>query len=48
MKEQGRSRIDKFFKDKNKEHTKLYLQKIRSEEEKTRQKETTIRQLTDF
>ncbi len=24
MREQGRSRVDKFFKDKNKQHTKLY------------------------
>lgn len=31
MREQGRSRVDKYFKKKNKEHTKLYEEKINSE-----------------
>ena len=30
MKEKGRSRVDKYFQKKNKEHTRLYEEKIMS------------------
>ena len=45
-KEQGRSRIDKFFKQKNLEHTLTYKEKIRKEEGKVQQKLDTINKLT--
>lgn len=48
LKEQGRSRIDKYFKKKNKEHTKLYEDKINNQEEIARQKQNTIKKLTEI
>lgn len=48
MKEQGRSRIDKYFKKKNKEHTKLYQEKISSQEAIAKQKQDTIKKLAEI
>jgi hypothetical protein len=48
MKEKGRSRVDKYFQKKNKEHTKLYQEKIMSEEEQTHQKLDTIKKLGEI
>jgi hypothetical protein len=48
LKEQGRSRVDKYFKKKNKEHTKLYQDKIASQEAIARQKQNTIRKLSEI
>lgn len=45
MKEEGRSRIDKFYHQKNREHTSLYKEKIKKEEGKTMQKIGTIKKL---
>lgn len=48
MRDQGRSRIDKYFKKKNKEHTRQYQQKITQEEHLAKQKEATIGKLTQI
>lgn len=48
MKEKGRSRVDKYFQKKNKEHTRLYEEKIMSEEEKAKQKAETINKLSEI
>lgn len=44
----GRSRIDKFFKQKNKEHTLSYKEKIEKEERSTKLKMDTIKKLTEI
>lgn len=46
--DQGRSRIDKFFKDKNLEHTRLYKEKIKQEEGTVKQKADTIKKLAEI
>ena len=45
MKEKGRSRVDKYFKNKNKEYTKQYEERIDSQDKKTKQKLDTIKKL---
>lgn len=45
-KEQGRSRIDKFFKHKNMEHTRAYKERIAHEEGNAQQKLDTIKKLS--
>jgi chemotaxis methyl-accepting protein methylase len=47
-KEQGKSRIDKFFKKKNFEHTMTYRDKIKKEESLVSQKMDTIHKLAEI
>ena len=45
-KEQGRSRVDKFFKKKNMEHTMTYRSMISKEDKLVSDKLDTIKKLT--
>jgi hypothetical protein len=45
-KEQGRSRVDKFFKKKNMEHTMTYRNMISKEDKLVSDKLDTIKKLT--
>ena len=42
----GRSKIDKFFKTRNAEHTNHYKEQIRKEQKTMKHKEDTIKKLT--
>lgn len=46
--DQGRSKIDKFFKKKNYEHTKTYREKIHQEEHTLHLKKDTIQKLAEI